>query len=97
MCIRDSSRKTPSPRIEFRADPDRGPSAFLVRDNGVGFDMNQAKTLFQAFERLHGDGEFEGIGVGLATVRRILLAHGGDISVESAPGQGATFHFSVGS
>jgi PAS domain S-box-containing protein len=91
------SRNTSAPRIEFRADPDRGPSAFLVRDNGVGFDMNQAKTLFQAFERLHGDREFEGTGVGLATVRRILVAHGGDISVESAPGQGATFHFFVGS
>jgi PAS domain S-box-containing protein len=94
---RKYSRKAPAPRIEFRADPDRGPSAFLVRDNGVGFDMNQAKQLFQAFERLHGDREFEGTGVGLATVRRILVAHGGDIFVESAPGQGATFHFSVGS
>jgi PAS domain S-box-containing protein len=91
------SRKTPAPRIEFRADPDKGPSAFLVRDNGVGFDASQAKLLFQAFERLHGDREFEGTGVGLATVRRILVAHGGDISVDSAPGQGATFHFSVGS
>jgi PAS domain S-box-containing protein len=91
------SRKAQAPRIEFRAEPGRGPSAFLVRDNGVGFDMNQAKTLFQAFERLHADREFEGTGVGLATVRRILVAHGGDIFVESAPGQGATFHFSIGS
>lgn len=91
------SRKVAAPRIEFRADPDKGPSAFLVRDNGVGFEMSRAKTLFQAFERLHGEREFEGTGVGLATVRRIIIAHGGDISVESAPGQGATFHFSVGS
>jgi PAS domain S-box-containing protein len=91
------SRKTPAPRIEFRADPDKGPCAFLVRDNGVGFEMNQASTLFQAFERLHGDREFEGTGVGLATVRRIIVAHGGEISVESSAGQGATFHFSLGS
>ena len=91
------SRKTPAPHIELRSDPARGPSSFLVRDNGVGFDMSQAKGLFQAFERLHGEREFEGTGVGLTTVRRILVAHGGDISVESAPGQGATFHFSVGS
>jgi signal transduction histidine kinase len=91
------SRKTPAPRIEFRADPARGPSTFLVRDNGVGFEMSQAKTLFQAFERLHGDREFEGMGVGLATVRRIIVAHGGDISVDSAPDQGATFRFSLGS
>jgi signal transduction histidine kinase len=59
--------------------------------------MSQAQTLFQAFERLHGDRDFEGMGVGLATVRRIIVAHGGDISVESSPGEGATFHFSVGS
>lgn len=91
------SRNASKPRIELRADPERGPSAFMVRDNGVGFDMSQARALFQAFERLHGDREFEGLGVGLATVRRILVAHGGDITVKSAPGQGATFHFSIGS
>lgn len=90
------SRKAATPLIEFCADPNRGPSAFLVRDNGVGFETSQAVKLFQAFERFHDDGEFEGMGVGLATVRRIIVAHGGDISVESAPGRGATFFFSIG-
>lgn len=91
------SRRMPAPLIEFRADPDKGPSAFLIRDNGVGFDMSQAGRLFQAFERIHDESEFEGIGVGLATVRRIIVAHGGDITVESAPGRGATFFFRLGS
>lgn len=82
-------------KIEFFAATDRGEKVFGVRDNGVGFDMSRADKIFNPFERLHRSDEFAGTGVGLATVRRIICAHGGEITVESAPGVGTTFYFSV--
>lgn len=88
--------QAPKPRIELRAVPGQAPPAFVVEDNGAGFDSSQSEKLFTAFERFHQEHEFDGNGVGLATVRRILVAHGGDIWAQSVPGHGASFFFSVG-
>ena len=89
------TRHSSHPRVEVSGERRHGAVDYTVRDNGIGFDMNDAPRIFTAFQRLAPTDGFEGHGIGLAIVERIVRRHGGKIVAESAPGEGATFRITL--
>ncbi|MEK7751475.1 MAG: ATP-binding protein, partial [Acidobacteriota bacterium] len=90
-----SFRSADPPRVVVRAEQSGNEWVFAVEDNGIGLDPKYAGRIFQLFQRLHTRAERPGAGVGLAVVKRIVERHGGRVWVESEPGKGATFYFTI--
>jgi len=84
------------PRIEFGTTTEEQKTVYYLKDNGVGFDMRYVDKLFHAFQRLHNSQDYEGTGIGLATVQRVVQRHGGKIWASSEPGKGSSFYFTLG-
>jgi light-regulated signal transduction histidine kinase (bacteriophytochrome) len=89
------TRTRPRAEIEIGCRKDGSEDVFFIRDNGVGFNMDFVDRLFGVFQRLHPEEEFEGTGIGLANVRRIIALHEGRTWAEGSVGQGATFYFTI--
>jgi len=89
------SSKKEQPLIEIGSEQTDTDVTYYIKDNGAGFDMKYAQKLFTVFKRMHSQEEFEGTGVGLATVHSIIIRHGGRIWAEAAPDAGATFYFTI--
>jgi light-regulated signal transduction histidine kinase (bacteriophytochrome) len=87
--------KNGNARIEFGTIKQDGKTVYFIKDNGAGFEQKYVDRMFQPFHRLHSASEFDGTGIGLAIVERIIQRHGGDIWAEGEVGKGATIHFMI--